>query len=263
MGPHATEPPEPPSDASERCVTEYGAYSSPPCFMHELDPSFLGLAADRDLAASDLPQGAETDWPTIRQWRKEMRAQLIDRRLRISSQDRAAWSAHLGAALETLLAASSGALIGCYWPFRGEFDARPVLTSLRDRGARLALPVVVEKGQPLAFRAWTADTQLIRGVWGIPIPADGEAVRPDILIAPLVGFDPAGYRLGYGGGFYDRTITAQPAKPLTIGVGFALARLATIHPQPHDIPMDAIVTEDGVQQRPGSDLGGLLDRTGP
>lgn len=89
---------------------------------------------------------------------------------------------------------------------------------------------------------------MIRGVWNILIPASGEAVLPDVVIAPLVGFDLAGYRLGYGGGFYDRTIAAMPAKPWVIGVGFTLARLGTIYPQAHDVAMDVIVTEEGVKQ---------------
>ncbi len=84
---------------------------------------------------------------------------------------------------------------------------------------------------------------MTRGVWNIPIPAEGEPLFPDILLAPLVGFDAVGFRLGYGGGFYDRTIAAMPSKPQTIGVGFELSRLDTIHPQPHDMRMDVIVTE--------------------
>ena len=80
------------------------------------------------------------------------------------------------------------------------------------------------------------------GVWNIPFPAEGEAVQPDTLLVPLVGFDTAGYRLGYGGGFYDRTLAMMPARPHTIGIGFTASRLRTIYPQPHDIPMDRIVT---------------------
>jgi 5-formyltetrahydrofolate cyclo-ligase len=81
------------------------------------------------------------------------------------------------------------------------------------------------------------------GVWNIPVPEDGETVQPDLLIVPLVGFDRRNYRLGYGGGFYDRTIAAMPTKPHTIGVGFALGRLKTIYPQSHDIGLDAVITD--------------------
>lgn len=82
-------------------------------------------------------------------------------------------------------------------------------------------------------------------VWNIPVPADGIDVLPDIVVSPVVGFDPACYRLGYGGGFYDRTLAAMARRPLVIGVGFAMLAVTTIHPLPHDIPMQFIVTEDG------------------
>jgi 5-formyltetrahydrofolate cyclo-ligase len=96
---------------------------------------------------------------------------------------------------------------------------------------------------PLEFRAWQPGVRLESGVWGIPVPADGEVVWPDVLLVPLVGFDRLGYRLGYGGGFYDRTLAAMPRRPTTLGVGFALGAIETIHPQQHDIPMDAVITE--------------------
>jgi 5-formyltetrahydrofolate cyclo-ligase len=214
--------------------------------MHELSPDFISLEAEPRPSVPCVSEIAASDWPSVRRWRKETRIALIERRMSISAQDRAAWSERIGQALRSALPSASGILIGLYWPFRGEFDARPLLTELRGRGARLALPVVVEKGHPLQFRVWSPGDRMTRGVWNIPVPAEGEAVDPDVLIAPLVGFDPARYRLGYGGGFYDRTIASRPTKPLVIGVGFALARLATIYPQAHDVPMDIIVTDEGV-----------------
>lgn len=235
-----------PSDPAAPELREFGGYSSPPCFMHELGPEFVGSVAG---AGSTTPCASEisaADWPAVRRWRKETRAALIERRLSISSQDRAIWSERISRALEAALPSATGGSIGFYWPFRGEFDARPLLTKLRGKGARLALPVVVEKGHPLQFRAWSPGERLVPGVWNIPIPAEGENVDPDVLIAPLVGFDPAGYRLGYGGGFYDRTIASRQTKPLVIGVGFALARLATIYPQAHDVPMNTVVTEESL-----------------
>jgi 5,10-methenyltetrahydrofolate synthetase len=117
------------------------------------------------------------------------------------------------------------------------------MTDIHNRGGRCALPMVVKRNQPLAFRLWEPGTRLERGVWNIPFPADGAEVAPDVVIAPVVGFDSACYRLGYGGGFFDRTLAALPAKPRTIGVGYTCAAIATIYPQAHDIPMDAIVTE--------------------
>ncbi len=223
---------------------EPGPYSSPPCFMHELDPAWIGTLDETEQQAKPSLDEAAPAWPEIRRWRKDKRSELIARRMAITSEQRRVLSARISEKLAATLSDSTDRLIGFYWPFQGEYDARPVLTSLRDRGVRLALPLVVEKGRPLVFRSWSPGTAMTRGVWNIPIPAEGEPVLPDVLIAPLVGFDPLGYRLGYGGGFYDRTIAAMPNKPLCIGVGFALACLETIHPQPHDVPMDVIHTEE-------------------
>lgn len=119
------------------------------------------------------------------------------------------------------------------------------MQSAHDKGLRVALPVVVAKGQPLVFRAWWPGAALARGVWGIPYPADGEIIVPDAVIAPLVGFDAAGFRLGYGGGFFDRTLAAITPSPIAIGVGHPIAAIPTIYPQPHDVAMDWIVTGDG------------------
>jgi 5-formyltetrahydrofolate cyclo-ligase len=186
---------------------------------------------------------AGSDWPTIRDWRKATRTRLIAERLAIAPPDREAASERIGTALGAALAARPSRLIGFYWPFRGEYDPRGLMASMRERGAQLALPVIVERGQPLVFRAWSPGSLMTAGVWNIPVPEAGETVQPDLLIVPLVGFDRENYRLGYGGGFYDRTIAAMPVKPHTIGVGFALGRLATIYPQPHDIALDAVITD--------------------
>ena len=100
---------------------------------------------------------------------------------------------------------------------------------------------------------WQTGEALSRGVWNIPIPAERRPCVPDIVISPVVGYDPACYRLGYGGGFFDRTLAALPARPRVIGIGYSSARLRTIHPQAHDIPMDLIVTEAGTV-RPQADV---------
>ena len=110
-----------------------------------------------------------------------------------------------------------------------------------------ALPVVVEKGRPLEFWRWEPGMEMRPGIWDIPVPAVAEPVAPDCLLVPLVGFDDQGFRLGYGGGYYDRTIAAMPRPPLAIGVGYAFQRMPTIQPQPFDQPMDAIVTEAGIR----------------
>jgi 5-formyltetrahydrofolate cyclo-ligase len=106
---------------------------------------------------------------------------------------------------------------------------------------------VVEKGRPLAFWRWQPGMAMRPGIWNILVPAMAEPVEPDCLLVPLVGFDGQGYRLGYGGGYYDRTLAAMSRRPMALGIGYAFQRLPTIRPQPFDQPMDAIATEEGIR----------------
>ncbi|MCF6120648.1 5-formyltetrahydrofolate cyclo-ligase [Mesorhizobium muleiense] len=205
-----------------------GRYSSPPCFMHELDPEFRPPLAD---------------WNDVKRWRKAERQRLIAARLAVPADVRTAMSQRIGESLDAVIGDIAGRMVSLYWPFRGEPDLRAWIASVNERGGRTALPVVVEKARPLIFRAYAPGDRLEKGVWNIPIPAGGDPVLPDIVISPVVGIDPRQYRLGYGGGFFDRTLAAMPFKPLVIGVGYELQRIATIYPQPHDIPMDRVVTE--------------------
>jgi 5-formyltetrahydrofolate cyclo-ligase len=185
-------------------------------------------------------------WDEIRQWRRERRTELIERRIALPQQQRTEFTARICRTTRTAFPQLESARIGFYWPIRGEVGLHGLVRELVAAGARAALPVVVAKGQPLEFRAWQPGARMARGVWNIPIPAAVQVVRPSALLVPLVGFDGRGYRLGYGGGFYDRTLATLSPKPLAIGVGYEFGRLATIHPQPHDVPMDALVTEAGV-----------------
>jgi 5,10-methenyltetrahydrofolate synthetase len=203
-------------------------YASPPCFMHELDSDF---------------REPLTDWSDVRRWRKAERERLIAARLAVSADIRSAMSARIAEGLDRVIGDPAGRMVSLYWPFRGEPDLRPWMESINARGGRTALPIVIEKGQPLVFKAYKAGDRLEKGVWNIPIPAEGDPVYPDIVISPIVGVDPQNYRLGYGGGFFDRTLAAMPFKPLVIGIGYELQRIPTIYPQDHDIPMDRIVTE--------------------
>ena len=181
-------------------------------------------------------------WPEVARWRKAERERLIAARLAIPADARAAMSSAIAAQLDAIVGDVSNRTISLYWPFRGEPDLRPWMASLVARGGIPALPVVIEKARPLVFRPYRPGDRLEKGVWNIPIPAEGDPVIPDIVIAPLVGVDPKNYRLGYGGGFFDRTLSSLPRKPLVIGIGYEMQRIPTIHPQPHDIPMDQIVT---------------------
>lgn len=196
------------------------------------------MQGDSDDGTSQLTL---TAWPDIARWRKGERERLIAARLAFPADTRAAMSAAIAARLDAIVGDVSGRIVSLYWPFRGEPDLRPWMASLAARGGRPALPVVIEKARPLIFREYRPGDRLEKGVWNIPVPAEGDPVIPDIVIAPLVGVDVRNYRLGYGGGFFDRTLASLPRKPLVIGVGYEMQRIATIHPQPHDIPMDRIV----------------------
>lgn len=185
-------------------------------------------------------------WADIAVWRRDRRKNLQDARRALTSTDYRIKSVALAAGLDRFVDGLGKCRVGIYWPIRREFNPLPYARRLIAAGSCVSLPVVVAKGQPLAFRDWVPGMQLARGVWDISYPVEGAAVWPEALIVPLLGFDEAGYRIGYGAGFYDRTLAAYPAKPLAIGVGFELGRLATIYPQPHDIPMNRIVTDGGV-----------------
>ncbi len=138
-------------------------------------------------------------------------------------------------------------IISGYAPIRTEIDPMPVLSTLHLLGYRTCLPVVTGKGKPLEFRAWTPDTPMIEGAYGAQIPDTSEVLAPELLISPLLAFDRACYRLGYGGGFYDRTLEGLRARRRTYAVGFAYeAQFAKHLPtEPTDQPLDAVVTEAG------------------
>lgn len=211
-------------------------FASPACFLHEIDPAYAGLPGPLDKQA----------WTDVNRWRKAERERLITERLAVPAVARLAHGEGIAALILEEIGDLEGRIVSAYWPFRGEPDLRPFLQTVSERGGRTALPVVIEKGRPLEFHLWQTGEPLGRGVWNIPIPAEERPCQPDIVLAPVVGFDAACYRLGYGGGFFDRTLAAMAVRPRVIGLGYAGARLATIYPQMHDIPMDMIVTEAGI-----------------
>jgi 5-formyltetrahydrofolate cyclo-ligase len=184
----------------------------------------------------------------VQRWRRGERERLLAWRQGLPPAERRRLGARIEAELRALIGARSGVL-GVYWPFRGEFDPRPLVAWVIGEGRGVALPVVVDKKGPLEYRAWRPGEKLVDGVWNIPVPQKRELVTPATVLAPLVGFDDACYRLGYGGGYFDRTLAALEPRPSAIGVGFEAQCLATIHPQPFDVPMDLIVTEAGVRRR--------------
>lgn len=185
------------------------------------------------------------DWIEIRPWRVQMRQLLIGRRMALDGAVRREQGERAKRQLLAAVDLRRFATLGIYWPVRGEIDVRDLAVEHLKNGGRVALPVVVTKSAPVEFWSWRPEMPMTRGVWNIPIPAQREVLNPEALIVPLVGFDPRRFRLGYGGGYYDRTIAAAAPRPHCIGLGYEAARLASIFPQPHDIPMDLIVTDGG------------------
>ncbi len=185
------------------------------------------------------------DWNEIRAWRKATRARLLAERRALAAPEREAIAARVRAHVFELLGGRLPRSLGLYWPIQGEMNLVPVADAVLAAGGEVGLPVVVQKAAPVEFWRWRRGERLVRGQWDIPVPKRRDVLQPELLIVPLVGYDAQGYRLGYGGGFYDRTLAASP-RPRTIGVGFASAQLPTIHPQPHDIRLDVLVNENGV-----------------
>lgn len=219
-------------------------------------------------------------WDDARRWRIRKRTELVARRRAVQRplKDRVRTTVIDGIVKIIDAEGSAPRVIGGYWPIKGEIDLMPLMRLLAAQNHDTALPVIVEKESPVEFWRWRPNSSMTRGVWDIPVPSERDPVVPDILLVPLVGYDDECFRLGNGGGYYDRTLAAMDQKPLCIGVGYACTRQQTIFPQDHDIPMDVIVTEEGsfrqstvkTNDEPGSDgIDGLasspcsMDRAAP
>lgn len=185
----------------------------------------------------------------IREWRKATRAELIARRMAIGDEEHARHSQAIENHLRSVLDELRFDTLAFCWPYQREFDARPLVTELIDKGATCALPVVVGRGQPLSFRQWDPETQMRNDVFGIPVPVDSREIVPEVILLPVNGFDARGFRLGYGAGYFDITLAKLGAAAISIGIGFEVGRLATIYPQVHDMPLDFTITERGVMKR--------------
>ena len=179
-------------------------------------------------------------------FRTALRREKLAARLALDPAAHAALAVKLEQHLAALLLPLAPQTMAFCAPVRGEFDARPLATRLIERGWQAAMPVVTAVAAPMDFRAWSPSTTMGADRYGIPIPADGAVVVPDIVLLPLLAFDAQGFRLGYGGGYFDRTLAAMVPRPQAIGVGFELGRVADIRPEAHDIGLDAMVTEAGV-----------------
>ena len=179
------------------------------------------------------------------EWRKALRAEMLARRAALPAEKHRLLSAQIVAHLTANFSPRSGAVVGFCWPIRQEPDIRAALTHWCDLGIKVVLPVVVAPKAPLRFRAWTPETPMMSDLHGIPTSGAGDWLTPEVLLLPLNAFDAAGYRLGYGGGYFDRTLAILSPRPLCIGVGFEINRVDNIRPQVHDQKMDWIVTENG------------------
>jgi len=190
----------------------------------------------------------------LRNWRKAERARLIGARAALDAGTLERLRLRMDASLERSFPGLAAAKLAFCWPIKGEYDARHLARTLRERGALTALPVVVAPRRPLVFREWHPGVELAVGALDIPYPKDSPEVVPGAVLLPMNGWDEAGYRLGYGAGFFDRTLAGLAKKPVVIGVSYEMAKMPTIHPQSWDIPVDWLVTERGVYRR---DPGGL------
>ncbi|HRD32956.1 MAG TPA: 5-formyltetrahydrofolate cyclo-ligase [Rhodocyclaceae bacterium] len=178
--------------------------------------------------------------------RRSLREQALAARAAMSDEQRAAATAAIEIGLAPLLQRLAARTLGFCWPFRGEPDLRAFVTGwlAADAQRRAALPAVLDKAAPMVFRAWRPGVPMSADRHGIPIPAAGPSLVPDVVLVPLNAFDAAGFRLGYGGGYFDRTLAMIDST--AVGVGFESGRVGTTLPQTHDRPMAWIVTEEGV-----------------
>jgi 5-formyltetrahydrofolate cyclo-ligase len=173
-----------------------------------------------------------------------LRRELLANRQAIAIEVRHEWNATLCAQLIAWSEMHPVRTLGVYWPIRGEPDLRSCYVELAARGIRMALPVVADRNAPLSFIEWKPGDALVKDAFGVAIPEAGTEVKPDALLIPCVGFNEQRFRLGYGGGFYDRTLAVQP-RPVAIGISYACAR-AAFDADAHDIALDAVITETGL-----------------
>ncbi|WP_395517470.1 5-formyltetrahydrofolate cyclo-ligase [Pseudorhizobium flavum] len=223
--------------------------TSPVCYLDEVDSSYSGI---EPLSASEA----------VMSWRKKERRRLIDQRMATSFTTRSSRTDAIEQNLKRLLGDVRDKVISLYWPFRGEPDLRQSRTWIEKLGGRCSLPVVVMPSAPLVFRSWTSDTTLRKSAWGLVEPEASEKLNPDLILAPFVGMDQDGYRLGYGGGYFDRTLVELKKPAVVVGIGFEEQIIPTIYPQPHDVPMDWVLTETGVSKSPTQRFSGNLEEPG-
>ena len=187
---------------------------------------------------------ARTDRKALRRWLVNQREDMSDRLARCTA---------LQDVLRVWLLERDDSVVGAYWPIKGEFDPLPALHRWKEDGEltdqpqrrRIGLPVVNRAHKTLTFHAWYPGCEMEEDAYGIPKPKGTELLLPTLLLVPCVGYGPGGYRLGYGGGFYDRTLAVMQPRPYTVGLGFTEGFLDDFEPQPHDQPLDVILNDNG------------------
>jgi 5,10-methenyltetrahydrofolate synthetase len=181
-----------------------------------------------------------------------IRKALIEQRL--TMPDRLERADLLQRVMRIWLVGRPDLVIGAYWPIKGEFDPLPALHRWKEDGElldvpdmkRIALPVVDRVHKTMIFHAWYPGCPMEEDAYNIPKPKDTEVVVPTLLFVPCLGYGAGGYRLGYGGGFYDRTLATLSPRPFTVGLGFTQGFIDEFEPEPHDLPLDAILNDNGV-----------------
>jgi 5-formyltetrahydrofolate cyclo-ligase len=184
--------------------------------------------------------------------KKALRNQLLEERMRLP--DRLERAEQLQRVMRIWLLGRDEAVIGAYWPIKGEFDPLPALHRWKEDGElldqplrrRIGLPVVDPETKTLSFHVWYPGCPMQEDAYNIPKPKDTEMIVPTLLFVPCVGYAAGGYRLGYGGGFYDRTLASLEPRPFTVGVGFAQGFIEDFEPEEHDMALDALLNENGV-----------------
>ena len=183
--------------------------------------------------------------------KKALRATLIEQRNNLP--DRRLREDLLQRVMRIWLVGRPEIVIGAYWPIKGEFDPLPALHRWKEDGElldqpeprRIGLPVVDKETRTMTFHAWYPGCPMEEDAYGIPKPKDTEIIVPTLVFAPCVGYGPGGYRLGYGGGFYDRMLASLTPKPFSVGLGFGMGFLPDLEPEAHDVPLDAILNDYG------------------
>lgn len=199
------------------------------------------------MADPHLPALAEAPSLAAAPTKAALRRAALAARAALDDDARARAAARLAETTD-LPSLAPGAVVAGYWPIRDEIDPRPLMLRLALAGARLALPVVADDGERLIFRAWTPETPLEPAAFGLSVPPAGaEELTPRLLLVPLAAFDAAGHRIGYGKGHYDRALARldAAAPTLAVGLAFAVQQVAAVPAEPHDRPLDLVLTDAG------------------